>query len=194
MTDILIATNNKNKLNEFKSMASMMNLNLKSLDDFPPYPETLEKGLSFKENAYLKALDAYLHTLTPSLADDSGLEVRALSNAPGVYSKRYSSLGTDSDNNSFLLANLENVVQRDARFVCVLCFIKDLDHIYYFEGEVLGTILREPIGNQGFGYDPIFFVNEAGCSMAEISTEDKNRYSHRGRAFRSFLDKVGDLL
>lgn len=193
MIDILVATNNINKLNEFRSMASNYPMTLMSLEDFPPYPETIEKGMSFKENAYLKALEAFQHTQMPSLADDSGLEVKALKNAPGIYSKRYSSLGTDQANNELLLTNLENSLNREARFVCVLCYVKDLEHVFYFEGEVSGVILRQAVGNQGFGYDPIFFVNEAGCSMAEISTEDKNVYSHRGRAFRAFLSKVGDL-
>lgn len=192
MKEILVATNNMNKLSEFKSMALSYSIELKSLRDFPFFPETIESGHTFKENAYLKALDAYHHTFMPTLADDSGLEVFALNDAPGVYSKRYSPLGTDLANNELLLDNLKTHEQRDARFVCVLCYIVDLQHIYYFEGEVLGKILYLPVGNQGFGYDPIFFVNEAGCSMAEISLEEKNLYSHRGRAFRNFLSKVGE--
>ncbi|MEK9767077.1 MAG: RdgB/HAM1 family non-canonical purine NTP pyrophosphatase, partial [Thalassolituus sp.] len=151
-----------------------------------------ETGLSFVENAIIKARHACAITGLPALADDSGLEVDALQGAPGIYSARYSGEG-DQGNNAKLLDALKSIAeeQRTARFQCVLVYMRhEKDPTpQVFQGSWEGRILTEPSGTEGFGYDPLFFVPSEGCSAAELSRERKNEISHRGQAIKEFLQR-----
>jgi XTP/dITP diphosphohydrolase len=151
--------------------------------------EIEESGNTFAENARAKAVACSRLTQFPVLADDSGLEVDALGGRPGVFSARYAGPGaTDSDRVRKILEELEiSGGGREARFVCVLALAQAGAMIHECEGECRGTITREPRGQNGFGYDPIFFFSELGKTFAELSASEKNRYSHRARAVASLL-------
>jgi len=195
MTKIVLASGNKGKLREFSSMfdthfaeagvelVPQTELNVTDAD---------ETGLSFVENAIIKARHACAITGLPALADDSGIEVDALNGAPGIYSARYSGEG-DQGNNAKLLDALKNVVEADrtARFQCVLVYMRhEKDPTpQVFQGSWEGRILTEPSGTEGFGYDPLFFVSSENCSAAELSRERKNEISHRGQAIKEFLQR-----
>lgn len=152
-------------------------------------PEAEETGLTFVENAILKARNASRHTRLPAIADDSGLEVDFLQGQPGIRSARFAGDGaSDADNNAHLLELLRNADddRRHARFQCVLVFLRhETDPTPIIcQGTWEGRILREPRGEQGFGYDPLFWSADAGCSAAELSRETKARLSHRGKAMQ----------
>ena len=154
--------------------------------DFPDFPDIVEDGHTFEENARKKAEALYRWIKRPVLADDSGLEVDALDGQPGVFSARYAGEGaTDEANNAKLLAALQSVPahQRQARFRCVLVMMVDEDRQLVAEGTCEGVILDAPRGTGGFGYDPLFYVPSLGKTLAELS-EEKNRISHRGAALR----------
>jgi XTP/dITP diphosphohydrolase len=148
--------------------------------------EIEETGTTFRENALIKAKEVYdkFHMLT--LSDDSGIACDALEGAPGVYSKRFAGTGIDEDNNTLLVEKLQGK-DRTCRFVSCLC-LYDGENVHYFEGEVVGSIIDTPRGNNGFGYDPIFFLKEENKTFAELTLEEKNKYSHRARALRKLLD------
>ena len=155
-------------------------------------PEIEETGLTFVENAILKARNAAKYTGLPAIADDSGLEVDALRGAPGIYSARYAGPGTDDTKNlQKVLQELEGLpeAERTARFQCLLVYMEhDLDPTPIIcQGTWEGRITNEPAGENGFGYDPVFFVPEQGCTSAQLSAEEKNRLSHRGQALQSLL-------
>ena len=161
-------------------------------------PDAVEDGLSFIENAIIKARNAATHTGLPALADDSGLEVDALHGAPGIYSARYAGEhGNDSDNNRKLLDNLDSIApaQRSARFRCVMAFVRHArdPSPVIAEGSWEGRILEAPRGENGFGYDPLFYIPERNCSSAELSAEEKNALSHRGQAVRTMIEKLRGL-
>jgi len=195
MTKIVLASGNKGKLREFAAMFS---------DHFADQaveliPQTElgvsdadETGLSFVENAIIKARHACQVTGLPALADDSGIEVDALDGAPGIYSARYSGEG-DEANNAKVLKNLEGISDehRTARFQCVLVYMRHAEDPtpQVFQGAWEGRIMTAPSGTEGFGYDPIFFVTDEGCSAAELSRERKNQISHRGQAIQQFLQR-----
>jgi XTP/dITP diphosphohydrolase len=156
-------------------------------------PEAEETGLTFVENAILKARNAARHTGLPALADDSGIEVDALNGAPGIYSARYAGPGaTDEENLLKLLAALEGLPEdrRGARFQCVIAYLRHAEDPtpLICQGTWEGRILAAPRGANGFGYDPVFFVPEEGVSSAELAPEIKNRLSHRGQALRRLLE------
>src|SRR6185369_8113694 len=163
--------------------------------DFPGFPETVEDGLTFRENALKKAREAMLYTGLPALADDSGLVVDALDGRPGVYSARFAGEGADdSANNRRLLEELAgvSVERRQAAFVCELAFVTPAGVEQVFSGRVGGVILGSERGNDGFGYDPLFLVDGFDRTMAELSLQAKNEISHRGQAlqcFRTFLEQ-----
>jgi XTP/dITP diphosphohydrolase len=198
MQRILIATSNAGKLRDFVAIAAEYGLELAPLPRFNSLPSVAEDGATFEANARKKAEHYSRHAPGEIvLADDSGLEVVALKGAPGVMSARYaavSSSGTgnapDAENNSRLLAELDNVPhsQRQARFVCVIAAAREGKTLASFRGEAAGTILREARGSNGFGYDPLFYSVELGKTFAELSAEQKAAVSHRGRAFRKFLE------
>lgn len=159
--------------------------------------EVEETGLTFIENAILKARHAARASGLPALADDSGLAVDALGGAPGIYSARYAGGGGDAANNAKLLEALDGLPeeQRGARFISVVALMMNADDPtpIICEGAWPGRILTEARGNGGFGYDPLFWVPEAGCSSAELSATDKNRLSHRGRAMAQLRSRLGLL-
>ncbi len=158
-------------------------------------PEADETGLTFVENALIKARNAAQHTGLPALADDSGLEVDALRGAPGIYSARFAGKSAgDVENNQLLLERLRGVptAQRTARYQCVIVFLRHaLDPTpMIFSGTWEGIILEQPQGNQGFGYDPLFWLPTHQCTAAELSLEVKNQLSHRGQALRKLHDAL----
>ncbi len=181
---VVLASDNAGKLRELSEVLAPLGVMLKPQSDFN-VPEVEETGLSFVENAILKARAAASHSGLPAIADDSGLEVDYLKGAPGIYSARYSG-GGDTANNARLLKALGALpaAQRSARFQCVLVFMRhDLDPTpLVCQASWEGTILFEPRGENGFGYDPLFYVPDHQCSSAELPREIKNQLSHRAKA------------
>ena len=191
MNKIVLASGNKGKLREFSQLFSDKNIEVIPQNEFA-VPEADETGLSFVENAILKARNACKHSGLPALADDSGIEVDALQGAPGIYSARFAGKdASDQDNIDKLLADLKDVAeeQRTARFQCVLVYMRH-EHDptpQIFQGSWEGKILEQPSGNEGFGYDPVFFVPEKSCTAAELTREQKGELSHRGKAIQELL-------
>lgn len=188
---LLIATGNSGKVREFGQMLGTDRLECVSLREFPDISPVEETGLTFRANACLKATEYARRTGLWTLSDDSGLEVDALGGKPGVHSARWAELHEagrgDTDNNALLLRQLNDVPddQRTARFVCVLA-LADPDGriILTVRDTVEGRILRAPRGSNGFGYDPLFLIDELGLTTAELPPERKNALSHRGKALR----------
>ena len=187
----VLASGNPGKLREINELLAEANIEVVPQSEFA-VPEAQETGLTFVENAILKARNAARHSLLPAIADDSGLEVDALDGAPGIYSARYA--GPDSndvDNNRRLLQALADVPEegRGARFQCVVVYLRHAEDPtpLVCQGTWEGRILTEERGERGFGYDPLFFVPEQGCASAELDPETKNRLSHRGQALRKLL-------
>lgn len=181
----LIATCNQGKFQEFKSILLPIGIEVVSFKECgKKFNMPLETGLTFKENAEIKARYAYKLTNIPCIADDSGLEVDALAGEPGIYSARYAGENaTDLDRINKLLLNMENIPddKRSARFVCSICCILSNNEIIFSEETCEGSILRKVSGQGGFGYDPIFMTSD-GKAFANFSLEQKNKISHRGKA------------
>ena len=195
LRELVIATGNRGKLAELRALLADSGIAVRSQADFA-VPEVAETGLSFVENAILKARHASAHTGLPALADDSGLEVDALAGQPGVHSARYAGEPSDdAANNRKLLEALAEVpeMRRTARFHCVLALLRHpADPVPLIcAGTWEGRILHAPAGDNGFGYDPLFLVEEEGCSAAELPRELKNRLSHRAQALRQLLRALG---
>ena len=186
---VVLASGNKGKVKEFGQLLADRGLVVVPQSDFD-VPDVEETGLTFVENAILKARNAAAHTGLPALADDSGIEVDHLNGAPGIYSARYAG-GDSAANNAKLLQALEGVddARRTARFQCVLIYLRHADDPtpLICQGTWEGRILNTVRGDGGFGYDPVFFVPEEGCSAAELPAERKNALSHRGQALRCLL-------
>ena len=183
---IVLATGNQGKVNELSNMLSAFNLNVVAQREFA-IGEVAETGTTFVENAIIKARHAARISGLPAIADDSGLAVDALGGAPGVYSARFAGdNATDKDNINKLLADLKDVPegQRQARFLCVLVYLRHADDPtpLICQGEWHGAITAKMIGANGFGYDPVFWLSEQNCSSAQLSPEQKNQLSHRGKA------------
>ncbi len=188
MRRMVLATGNPGKVRELSGMLRGAGVEILPQAELG-VPEIEETGLSFVENALLKARNAALHTGLPAIADDSGLEVDALQGAPGIHSARYAGPAAgDADNMRKLLEELQGVPERrrTARFRCVLVHMRHgADPCPVIcQGSWEGRILTEPRGENGFGYDPLFHVAEFGCSSAQLEPETKNRVSHRARALR----------
>jgi XTP/dITP diphosphohydrolase len=194
-----IATSNAGKLRDFAGAASRHGLEIAGIPGFASLPPVVEDGLTFEANARKKAEE--YSRLAPGeivIADDSGLEIDALGGAPGVHSARYAasephlaeSNTDDEANNARVLSELRDVPtdKRTALFVCVLAAARNGKTLEIFRGEAKGVILNAPQGHHGFGYDPLFYFPQIGRTFAELSPEDKARYSHRGAAFRKFLE------
>jgi XTP/dITP diphosphohydrolase len=191
MTDIVLASSNPGKVREINQLLSGLDLRVRPQTDFGVV-DVEETGLTFVENAILKARNAAGHTGLPAIADDSGLEVDALNGAPGIYSARYAgSAASDADNLQKLLAELREVpeAQRTARFQCLMVYMRhQADPTPLIcQGTWEGRILFEPRGEHGFGYDPVFYVPTHDCASAELAPEVKNALSHRGQALRKLV-------
>ncbi len=191
---IVLASNNAGKIREIQALLSGTDVEILPQAAFTQ-TEAEETGLSFLENALIKARHAARVSGLPAIADDSGLEVDALGGAPGVFSARYAGEGAgDAANNAKLLRELEGVddALRTARFRCVMVYVRDACDPEPLVGEGVweGQILRELRGDGGFGYDPLFFVPSQGCASAELPPEAKNRLSHRGEALRALAARM----
>ena len=189
MKTIVFATNNKNKIKEFKDILGNRNINLLTLSDINYDKEIIEDGLSFKDNALIKARQVALDTGYITISDDSGLSVDALLGAPGIYSARYSGKGI-VENNKLLLKNMEGKENRRAHFTCAICLYYPDGKYVIAEGYIDGTITKELKGNNGFGYDPLFYLEEYHKTMAEIDPSIKDKISHRANAIK----KLGELI
>lgn len=195
MSTIVLASNNPGKVREFNALLADHHIEVVPQSQFG-VAEADETGLSFVENAILKARNAAAHTGLPAIADDSGLEVDALNGAPGIYSARYAGIGAgDRANLEKLLADLMDVpeAQRTARFQCLMVYMRHANDPtpLICQGTWEGRILFAPRGSQGFGYDPVFFVPTHSCSSAELLPEVKNALSHRGQALRKLVAALG---
>jgi XTP/dITP diphosphohydrolase len=196
---VLLATSNPGKLRDFAGAAAPCGVTIATIPNFSSLPQVVEDGTTFEENARKKA-ESYSLAVPGELvlADDSGLEIAALGGAPGVHSARYAAdephtaecNSDDEANNSRVLHELKGVTEqkRTARFVCVLAVARDGHALHTFRGTAEGIILDAPRGKNGFGYDPLFYFPQIGKTFAELSAEEKARYSHRGAAFRAFLE------
>ncbi len=188
---LVIATTNQNKLKEFKEILKDLDIEVRSLADFGPIPEIIEDGETFDDNAYKKAWYTAKYLGLPAIADDSGLIVDALNGEPGVYSARYSGdNATDEENVTKLLSNLKGVENRKAHFQCVLSIAVPSGPALTYEGDCEGTIIDERKGDNGFGYDPLFYVPEHQCSSADLAPEIKNRISHRAKASAKLFEAL----
>jgi XTP/dITP diphosphohydrolase len=194
---LVLASGNPGKLREFQQLLANAGFNVRPQTEF--FSDNAEEtGLSFVENAILKARFACARTGLPAIADDSGIEVDGLQGRPGIYSARFAGEGaTDADNNSRLLAELKGKPEtaRRARYQCLLAFMRHAEDPtpIICQGSWEGLILEESRGQGGFGYDPLFFVPEQGCTAAELDKETKNRLSHRGKAMAELLQRLGSV-
>jgi XTP/dITP diphosphohydrolase len=196
--EIVLATRNKKKIEEIRRITTGLPINILSPDSFPDCPETVEDRDTFEGNAIKKAIDVCKCTGKPSLADDSGLEVDALGGAPGVYSARYAGNeggNTDVRNYEKLLVELKNVPdeKRGARFVCCMALAFPDGSVKTFLGYVEGRIGHEPKGETGFGYDPVFIPKNYKKTFAEMSGDEKDRLSHRGKALMKLAASLHSL-
>jgi len=190
---IVLATNNKHKIEEIKDILSDPQLEILTLNDFRDFPKIEETGKTLEENAILKAKGICRFTKLISLADDSGLEVDALDGAPGVLSSRFAGEHCSyKDNNMKLLSLTKNIPpeKRGATFVCVVAIAKNVDNIKTVRGEVRGIITTEERGESGFGYDPVFYLPELDKTFAQLSFKEKNERSHRAFAFRKAKELI----
>lgn len=190
MGQVVLATRNKGKIAELSAMLEGFQLQVRGLDDFPRIGEIEETGATFEENALIKARAVAEATGLVAVADDSGLEVDALGGAPGVYSARYGGENaTDAVNNAKLLKALAGVpgAERTARFRCVMLACSPGGETLSASGAWEGAIAEAPRGDGGFGYDPVFVDGISGLHAAELSREEKNARSHRGKALRALL-------
>lgn len=196
MKQLVLASHNAKKAVELRSILEKAGIALSTLAEFPGAPEPEENGLTFAENAAIKAKSALAFTGLPALADDSGLVVEALGGEPGVRSARYAGENaTDADNNRLLLEKLAGLPpeRRKAKFVTAIALALPDGSVRTCDGETSGTLLDRPRGKGGFGYDPLFLSNDLGITFAEADLEAKNRVSHRGRALAGFMEMLDGL-
>lgn len=194
MQKVVLATSNVGKVAEMQNELEAFGLKVLPQTDFD-MPEAVEDGLSFVENAIKKARHACAHTGLPSIADDSGLEVDALHGQPGIYSARYADDKGDAANNEKLLSALTDETNRSARYQCVLAFMQH-EHDptpIICQGTWNGSIAKQAAGNNGFGYDPIFYVTEHNCNAAELEPKQKKHLSHRANALAQFKQLLSEL-
>lgn len=194
MNKLVLASGNKGKLDEISRLLDSLNIEVVSMKSLG-VDEPEETGLTFIENAILKARHTAKQTGLPALADDSGLEVDALAGRPGIYSARYAGINcSDQDNNEKLLYELEPHTNRRARYYCALALMKHADDptplicTASLEGEIAYTAK----GDGGFGYDPLFYIPEVNCHAAELAKEEKNNISHRGKALQLLVARLSD--
>ena len=191
MTEIIFATGNKDKMREIREIMAVCDVHILSMKEAGIRVDIVEDGTTFEENAKIKARAVAAHTDAIVLADDSGLEIDALNKEPGVYSARYMGEDTSYDvKNKNLIDRLDGVPKekRTARFVCAIAAVLPDGRELVTRQTMEGYIGWEPEGENGFGYDPIFYLDEYGCSSAAISPEQKNAISHRGKALRAMKE------
>ncbi len=189
---LVLATHNKDKVSELRAVLNHVQVRILTCDDFPAMPDVLEDGQTLEENALKKAREIYQYTKLPVLADDTGLEVKALDGAPGVLSSRYAGEGVSYVQNvEKLLEDLSGIPpeQREACFRTVMVYLDGRDTLVA-EGAVEGRILHETKGREGFGYDPVFFYPPLGKTFSEMTLAEKNRISHRGQALTAMIQKL----
>ncbi len=196
MKQLFFATGNQGKVKELMSLIAPYEIEILTMNDFPDFEAPEETGATFRENAYIKAKAAADYSGIPALADDSGITVDALNGAPGVYSARYSGENATSEaNNQKLLDAMKYVPtgQRQAQFRASLALVFPDGRIFYSEGVVEGELLFEYRGIGGFGYDPLFYLESFGKTTAELTMEEKNKISHRGRAFQGMVAQMVEI-
>ncbi|MCZ2804526.1 RdgB/HAM1 family non-canonical purine NTP pyrophosphatase [Modestobacter sp. VKM Ac-2983] len=199
MSQLLLATRNAGKLAELQRLlaTAVPGVEVLGLRDVPEYPEAPETGATFEENALLKAREAVRYTGLPAVADDSGLAVDALNGMPGILSARWSGRhGDDPANTALLLGQLADVPdeRRGAAFVCAAALVTPDSGEHVLERRWHGTVVREPRGSNGFGYDPVFVPTGLTVTSAELEPAEKDAISHRGRAFAALLPVIGEVL
>lgn len=196
MMRLVVATRNAGKLKEIRRLFETQGVSILSLESFPEAPEVEEDGETFAANAVKKAEAISRFTGLPCLADDSGLVVSALQGRPGVHSARYSgAAANDQSNNRKLLQEMSRIPkgQRQAAFCCVMALALPDQPPHLFEGRIEGVLLEQEQGTGGFGYDPLFWVPEFECTMAELALDAKNSISHRGQALRQVVAYLASL-
>jgi XTP/dITP diphosphohydrolase len=194
MRQLVLATRNRHKAQELASLLSDLGIFIRTIDAFPQVPDVIEDGTTCEANAIKKAKAVSRATGLLAVADDTGLEVDALGGRPGVYAARYAGEHvTYEDNWRKLLRELSGVPhdRRTARFITVAAIASPSGEVQVAEGQLQGVITEEPAGAQGFGYDPVFFVPELGKTLAELSPDEKNRISHRAKAFAQVREILG---
>ena len=203
MKKLILASNNKKKIKEMKEILKEIDIEVRSLEDERINIDVVEDGKTFEENAKKKAKEIYEYLLERKdsnfivLADDSGLEVNYLNGEPGIYSARYAGEhGNDSKNNEKLLNKLKGVLKsnRGAKFICQLAMFTDNGEYFKVTGEVEGYIIEELHGDGGFGYDPLFFYEPLDKTFAELTSEEKNEISHRGKALKELKKVINKLI
>ncbi len=191
---LVIATRNAGKTNEIRALLEDFPLEIRNLDDFGPIPEVVEDGDTFEENAYKKASFTARVLGFPALADDSGLVVPALDGAPGVHSARWAgAAASDADRCRKLLQAMAAIDDRRASFECVISIAVPGGPALTYESRCEGEITRAPSGDNGFGYDPVFFYPPLGKTFAELSRDEKGKVSHRGRALQEIRDEFDKI-
>jgi XTP/dITP diphosphohydrolase len=192
---IVLATRNRGKTKEISNLLRDFPIEIKNLDDFATISEIEEDGETFDDNAFKKASFTAKMLGLPAMADDSGLEVQALGSAPGVHSARYAGPdATDQDNNAKLLKEMVGKGNRAAAFMCVISIAVPSGVALTYEGRCEGLIAETPAGNHGFGYDPLFYYPPLKKTFAQLSVEEKNRVSHRGKALAEMKEEFDKVL
>jgi XTP/dITP diphosphohydrolase len=194
---VVVATHNQGKVAELRRILAPYDIDLVDLDAFPDAPDVAETGETFAANALLKAHAVAQATGLVALADDSGLSIDALNGMPGIFSARWSGRhGDDAANLQLVLAQLADVPdeRRGAAFICAAAAAAPGGQELVVEGRLSGTLIRDPRGSNGFGYDPVFVPVGGDRTTAELSAQDKDAISHRGQAFRALASRLGELL
>ena len=196
MKKIVIASSNKHKIPEISIKIQPFFNEILSLTDFPEIGEIIEDGNTIEENSFIKSRTAFEHTKIASIADDTILEVDALNGDPGLFTARYAGENaTYEENMTKLLERLDGIEDsyRTARFRTIISYVDGKDD-FHVEGSIEGKILNTRVGNNGFGYDPIFYSTELNLSLAEMDSDQKNKISHRGLAIKKFVSKIQQLI
>ncbi|MDR3048233.1 MAG: XTP/dITP diphosphatase [Elusimicrobiota bacterium] len=197
MKELILSTGNKHKIEEIRDILKDLPIKITPISDFPQFPHTIEDGDTLAQNAVKKAKEAAAFFNKWAIADDTGLEVEALNGAPGVYSARYAGESCSyEDNNKKLLKELSGLPKekRKACFKCAIAMANPNGQIWTAEGRIDGIIGKSQSGANGFGYDPIFFVEEYNKSFAELSPQVKNQISHRAKALQKMKEKLKDII